>query len=222
MVGLGTIVNALAVIVGGSLGLFFKHNLKDKYKVILMQAIGLSTLVVGISGVLSNISKLPDIFILEMTIFMVIGSCIGTLLKIDENLNGFADKMQRRFSKLGNFSKGFVSSSIVFCVGAMAINGPFQDGLGQGYSILFTKSVLDGVTAMIFASTLGVGVLFSAIPILIYQGIITFTSYVGNIIIIGISLSLLEIKKINVANLLPAIFLPIMYYYLFQLLHYLF
>lgn len=241
MIGFGTIVNVIAIIIGGGIGFILKHNLKEKYKEIMMQAIGLAILIAGFYGALSGIMYFDnDLVVFEITCFLILGSVIGSYLQIAERLTQFGDYIQSKLKSKGTFSTGFVRASLIFVIGTMAILGPINDGLRQDYSILYTKSILDGTTSMILASTLGIGVLFSSVPVFIYQGLITlfaflirgFVTYgditsmtrfnditnamgvVGNILIIGIGLDLLEIKKIKVANMLPAVFIPILYFIL--------
>jgi uncharacterized protein len=234
MLGLGTIINVIAIIVGGFIGLLLRNHFKEHYKSVMIQAIGLATLVVGLSGSLQYIFKLSGlainrVYILEMIVLLVIGSVIGTFLKIEKRLNDFGHNIQHKLgANSGLFAKGFVTATLIFCVGAMAITGSIEDGLTGNASTLIAKSALDGMTAMILASTLGIGVIFSFIPVLIYQGLITILAYflgsfleleaislmsiIGNVLIIGISLELLEIKKVKVADMLPAILLPILYF----------
>lgn len=235
MVGLGTIVNAGAVIAGGLAGIFVKKGLPERYKNIIMQAIGLSVLFIGISGALQGIYKviengmLDRQYIMTMIFSLVIGGIVGEWINIENKLERLGVWFQKKFSKNGgNFAEGFVTASLVYCVGAMAIVGSLEDGLLGNPKTLFAKSILDGVSSVVFGATMGYGVPFSAIPILIYQGAITLLagfvkpwltgavtaqmSLIGSILIFGIGLSLLGIKKIKVGNLLPAIFLPIIYY----------
>lgn len=235
MIGLGTVVNAGAVIVGGLAGTVIKKGLPERYKNIVMQAIGLSVLFIGISGALQGIYKvlgngsLDRQFIMTMIFSLVIGGVIGELINIESKLERLGSWFQSRFSKNGgNFAEGFVTASLVYCVGAMAIVGSLEDGLTGNPKTLFAKSILDGVSSVVFGATMGYGVPFSAIPILIYQGAITLLagfvkpwltdavtaqmSLIGSILIFGIGINLLEIKKIKVGNLLPAIFLPVVYF----------
>lgn len=240
MIGLGTIVNTLAVILGTILGLFFKNTLPEKYKSTIMQAIGLSVIFIGMSGTLQGIYKVLDNNTLDrqnimlMIFSLVIGGLLGELIDIEKRLDNIGYKLQNRFSDQNNgFVEGFVTASLVYCVGAMAIVGSLEDGLLGNPSTLFAKSILDGVTAIIFTSTLGIGVGFSSIAVFIYQGSITLlasflkpiftpevilqTSLVGSVLIFAIGINLLEIKKIKVGNLLPAIFIPALYYLLHKL-----
>ncbi len=229
MFGIGTILNVFTIIVGSIIGLLLKHNLKDKYKLIMIQGVGLTTLVFGSTGAIEGIIKSTNEYIFLIIILsIVIGSLIGTYLKIEERLNNVGEYIQNKFKDAGNhFSSGFVRASLIFCVGAMAITGSINDGLSGDYSILALKAILDGITSMILASTLGFGVLFSFIPVFIYQGSITVLAYyfgnfisisvkeqmtiIGNMLIIGIGIELLDIRKIKISDMLPAIFLPIIY-----------
>lgn len=234
MIGLGTIVNTAAVIVGGIAGTLVKSGLGKKYKDIVMQAIGLSVIIIGISGALQGIyqvtqaGQLDRQYITIMIISLVVGGIVGELTGIEDKLDRLGKWFQNRFSKgNGSFSDGFVTASLVFCVGAMAIVGSLEDGLSGDTATLFAKSVLDGVAALIFASTLGIGVAFAAVPVLLYQGSITLLagvlkpwltgvvvsqiSVTGGVLIMAIGLNLLGIIKVKVGNLLPAVFVPIIY-----------
>jgi uncharacterized protein len=235
LIGLGTIVNTAAIILGGVSGTFIKSGLPQRYKNIIMQAIGLSVLVVGVSGALQGMYKITSEgtisreYITVMIFSLVIGSIIGEFINIEEKLDNMGLWFQKRFIKGDStFAQGFVTASLIYCVGAMAIVGSLEDGLIGNTNTLFAKSILDGVSAIVFAATMGIGVAFSAIPVLIYQGSITLLagfikpwltadvisqmSLVGSILIMGIGLTMLEIKKIKVGNMLPAIFLPFIFY----------
>ncbi len=220
---LATIVNGFTIIVGGLVGVALKHGIKANYKDTIMDAIALAVIVLGISGAIKSQN------IILMVFSLVVGALIGETLKIEKRLENLGATLQKGFkTKDANFSKGFISASLVFCVGAMAIVGSLEAGISNNYDTLYAKSILDGITALIFASTLGVGVVFSALPVFIYQGLITLLaqslspllsvivinelSAVGGVLILAIGVSMLGVKKINVANLLPAIFIPIIYY----------
>jgi len=241
MIGMGTIVNTVAIIVGGVVGTLIKNGLPKKYKDIVMQAIGLSVMMVGISGALQGIfqvmdsKKLDRQYIMIMIFSLVIGGIIGEFSGIEKKLDRLGNWFQTHFAKgNGHFAEGFVTASLVYCVGAMAIVGSLEDGLSGDTATLFAKSILDGVTALIFASTLGIGVAFSALPVLLYQGSITLAagvlkpwltdtiisqiSVTGGVLILAIGLNILEIKKIKVGNLLPAVFIPIIYQLILNLL----
>lgn len=235
MTGLGTVVNAAAIIAGGVSGSLIRNGLPERFRETIMQAIGLAIMIIGLSGALQGIYKinaagrLDREFIMQMIFSLVAGAISGELLNIEERLERMGKWIQKKYiKKSGNFAEGFVTASLVFCVGAMAIVGSLEDGLAGNTSTLFAKSVLDGIISVMFAATLGIGVAFSAIPVFIYQGIITLTagfikpwltdsviiqtSLVGSILIIAIGFNTLDFKRIKVGNLLPAIFIPFIYY----------
>jgi len=240
MIGLGTIVNAAAIIIGAVCGSVLRNGLPERFRETIMQALGLSILMIGISGALQGIyrvvdgGKLDREFVMLMIFSLVIGAIIGELLNIEDKLEKMGLWIQNRFLKnSGNFAEGFITASLVFCVGAMAIVGSLEDGLTGDTGTLFAKSILDGVISIIFAASLGIGVAFSSIPVFIYQGsitlmagvikpwltdtIITQTSLVGSVLIIAIGLNLLEYKRIKVGNMLPAIFIPFIYYLIMKM-----
>lgn len=235
MTGLGTIVNASAIIAGGVCGALLRSGIPERFRETIMQALGLSILMIGLSGALQGIysvtasGTLDRNYIMLMIFSLVTGAVAGELMNIEDKLAGFGRFIQNKYMKnSGNFAEGFITSSLVFCVGAMAIVGSLEDGLIGSTGTLYAKSVLDGVIALIFAATLGIGVAFSAIPVFLYQGaitlgagfikpwltesVITQTSLVGSILIIAIGLNVLEIKKFKAGNILPAIFVPFIYY----------
>lgn len=194
-----------------------------------MDGIGLTIVVIGIMG---SIKSQNTILVI---ISIVLGSIIGEAINIQKKLDNLGDRLESYFGKGdSNFSKGFVTASLIYCVGAMAIVGSLESGLSGNYSTLFAKSIIDGITSIILASTLGIGVAFSAIPILLYQGSITLLATylkdllseqaitemtsVGGILIIAIGINILGIKKIKVGNMLPAIFIPLIYFSLISLL----
>jgi len=222
---IGVLVNVFAIIFGSLIGLLLRKGISERYKNIVMQAIGLSVLIIGIVGAI----KTEEIILLVIS--LVLGGLIGTFLKIEKNLEKLGDSLENKFqSSNAQFSKGFVMASLVYCVGAMAIVGSIEAGVNGNNEVLFTKAILDGVTAVFFTASLGYGVLFSSIPVFIYQGSITVfgiyikdylnesmineVSAVGSVLILGIGLSMLEIKKINVGDLLPAVIIPIIYFLL--------
>ena len=225
---LGNYVNTITIIIGCLLGLLVQKGLHEKYKTIIMQAIGLSVLFVGatvtIGGLLDPDSE-PVLFIISLAI----GGALGELTEIEKALDKLGLMLQNKVgSQQSNVAEGFVTASLLFCVGTMAVIGSLDSGLRGDHTMLYAKSVIDGITAMILASTLGVGVIFSAAVVFIYQGaIIIFAglleplltihvireiSIIGGILILGIGLSMLEIKKIKTVNLLPAIIVPVFYY----------
>ncbi|MBU5310849.1 DUF554 domain-containing protein [Tissierella carlieri] len=227
---LGTIVNALAIILGSLLGIGVKKGIKDDYKNTIMDGIGLAVIIIGIMGGI----KSENIILVIGSI--VVGSVIGEVIGIENKLDNLGDFLQDKFGgKDSNFSKGFVTASLVYCVGAMAIVGSLESGIQGNHQTLFAKSILDGISAIIFASTLGIGVAFSSIPVFIYQGSITLLanfikdlltvqvvnemSAVGGLLIMAIGINILGIKKIKVGNMLPAVFIPIIYYILVNLVN---
>lgn len=197
----------------------------------MMQAISLAVLLIGFKMALKTDAILLVIFSL------VIGSLIGEFINIENKLEQLGKRLEARFSKPGSgIAKGFVVASLVFCVGSMAIVGSLESGLTGNHQTLFAKSALDGLFSIIFASSFGIGVLFSSVSVFIYQGTITLTSSlmkpflipavinqmsaVGGILIMAIGINLLEIQKIKVGNMLPAIFIPLVYYMMKQLVNF--
>lgn len=222
---LGTIVNSVAIISGSILGILLRNGIKDEYKSTIMDGIGLSVLIIGIMGGI----KSENIILVIASI--VIGGLIGEMIGIEKKLDNLGNTLQKSFAKGdSNFTKGFVMASLVYCIGAMAIIGSLESGIQGNHETLFAKSILDGISAIIFSSTLGIGVAFSAIPVFLYQGTITLLSNsikdiltpevinemsaVGGILIMAIGINILEIKKIKIGNLLPAVFIPLVYYVL--------
>jgi uncharacterized protein len=227
---LGNYVNTLTIILGSILGLLVHKGLKEEYKTIVMQAIGLSVLFIGATTAIGGLLN-PESESILFIISLVIGGIFGEIIGIEKGLEKLGALLQRKVgSGEHNVARGFVTASLIFCVGTMAIIGSLESGLRGNYDMLFAKSVLDGITAMILATTLGIGVIFSAAAVFIYQGaIILFASslepflttqvireisIIGGILILGIGLNMMEIKKIKTANLLPAIFVPVIYYFL--------
>jgi uncharacterized membrane protein YqgA involved in biofilm formation len=221
----GTIVNVLAITAGSLLGTFFRGGIPEKYNITVMHAISLAVMLVGLKSALATDA------ILLVIASMAIGSVIGEFARIEDQLEAIGRWLESRFSKSGGgIAKGFVTASLVFCVGSMAIVGSMESGLAGNHQTLFAKSILDGVASVIFASSLGIGVLFSAVSVFCYQGLITVTaslmkpfltpevvsqmSGVGGLLIFAIGFNLMEIKKIKVGNMLPAIFVPLVYFML--------
>lgn len=225
---LGTIVNTAAILAGGLVGLLIKGGLKEKYKNIVMQALALCVIFVGASSALKGLMDENAEAILFI-ISLVIGSGIGEFLGIENKLQSMGDYIQSKTGgKESNISQGFVTASLMFCVGTMAILGSLESGISGNHTTLFVKSVLDGTSSIIFASTLGIGVLISGVSVFLYQGALTLCasfiqpyltsdmireiSIVGGIMIFALGLNMMEIKKIKVGNMLPAIVIPIIYY----------
>jgi len=224
---IATIVNAAAILLGGTIGLVFKSKIKPRFLDLIMTAIPLAVLLIGMQGALGTQDMLG------LIICLVVGALIGEAFRIEDRLNSIGTKLQQKVEKgekkNSAFTEGFVSATLLYCVGSMAIVGSLEAGIHGNYEILFSKSLLDGVTAIAFAATLGYGMLFSAIPIIIYQGAITLLaqvaapvlspavvtemSAVGGLLIVALSINMLGFreKKIPIGNLLPAILLPILY-----------
>lgn len=219
----GVLANTLTVIVGSTIGLIFKKYIPKSLGDAIMKVLGLCVLYIGINGALKGENTLI------LIVSIVLGTAIGTLLKLEDRLNNFANKMQNKFSKNNSadnsFAQGFVSSTLLFCVGAMAVVGSLQAGLTGDNQMLFTKSALDGVSSVVFASTFGIGTIFSAITVFVYQGAITLLSgilspllsevcinemtCVGSVLIMGIGFNMLGITKLKIMDYLPAVFIPI-------------
>lgn len=240
---LGNIINTAAVIVGSLIGLTVKRGVSEKMQETLMQALGMCTVFVGISGTLSNMfsvtgDKAPFSLNVDGTLLlivsMVVGTLIGQLIDIEDKLERLGDLLQSKVTRKGDapgFTEGFVSASLIICVGAMAIVGGINDGMGHPETLI-AKSVLDFTIVLIFASTMGVGVTFSALPMFLYQSIfcaiglaagnimseqmITDLSVVGNVLIFGVGINLLfknilGDRKLRVGNMLPALIIPVIY-----------
>ena len=229
--GIGTIVNTLAVIVGSMIGIMIKGGLKQRYQEIIMQALGLATLFIGASGAMSGMLKVIDNGLETQGSMLLIGSLVfgalvGEFLNIELRLEQIGEwlKSKVHIKNDTHFVEGFVTSALVICVGAMAIVGALQDGLQGDPSTLFAKSILDFIIVIVFASTLGIGVTFSALPLFVYQGsitlfatflkpfltqsVITNLSFIGSVLIFAVGINLCFYKKIKVANLLPAMIIP--------------
>jgi len=223
----GALINAAAVAVGGLIGLLLKGRIPKQFADNIIRVIALCVCVIGVSSAIKG-----DIMLLVVS--LALGTFIGELLRIEDGLNTFGQWLQNKLSRPeenSTFSEGFVVSTLLFCVGAMAVVGSIESGLGNDRSIIHTKSIMDGITAMILASSLGLGVLFSAVAILIYQGsielsagalqnvvsepLITQISAAGGVMILGIGLNMVLDAKIKIANLLPGLLVAVGYYYLF-------
>ena len=220
---ISAIVNAAAVIAGSCIGLLLKKGIPERFSDILMKGLGLCTLYIGFSGALKGQNTIV------LILSMVIGTLRGEGVDLDEKLNRLGKFLENKFkTKEGSkvsIAEGFVTASLLFCVGAMTIVGSLQSGLTGNHEMIFAKSMLDFVAAIIFASSLGIGVIFSAVFVLVYQGAIVLlaqwlspllTDYTigemtcaGSVIIIALALNMLGITKMKVMNFVPAIFIPI-------------
>lgn len=224
----GTIINAAAVVVGGLLGLALGGRLPQQVVESIMHGVSLSVLLVGLEMGLR--SQNAVIVLLSV----VLGGVIGEALRLEERFNRLSKRVEERYTRGGDgrFARGFVAASLLYCVGPMAITGAFQNGLLGEYSILVTKSFLDGISAVALAAGLGYGVLFSSVPVLLYQGalalgatwlkpllspeVVTEMTATGGVLILGIALTMLQVKKIRVANFLPALAVVVPLVYLWQ------
>ena len=230
----GVIANTLTVIIGSLVGLTFRKGIPEKVTSAVMTGLGLCSIYIGIDGALSGEN------VLIVIAAMVVGSIIGTLLDIDQAINNLGTWVENRYSNNNkgqvSITQGFVTASLLFCVGAMTIIGSLNDGLTGDSSVLFVKSALDFVSSIILGATLGFGVIFSAIPILLYQGGITLLAgalsgvlqgelleqicFVGYAIIIAIGFNFILEKKFRTLNMVPAILLPVVYHYILMLINY--
>ena len=221
MHGLGTLVNCAAILAGSLVGLLIRGGLPKRFEETIFQAVGLAVVFIGLGGALSGLLKLSDgalttQYTMLMVLSLVLGAVIGEALNIEKGLENLGTRLKKRVPEKyagSSFVEGFVTASMLFCIGAMAIVGSLEDGLTGSHSVLFAKSVLDGVS--------------SVLPVLIYQGGITLLaqlvgphlsndlilqmSCIGSVLIFAIGLNMLSDRKLKVGNLLPAIFLPILF-----------
>jgi len=230
---LGTIINAGLILLGSLIGLVFKNKISSRFTATITQGLALCVLFIGASSAIQTTDSLC------MIMSMVFGILVGEAINIEKRLDQMGEFLKVKLHQEGennHFTEGFVTASLLFCVGSMAVMGALRAGIYRDYSVLISKGVLDGVTSISFAAALGVGVAFSALPILIYQGGLTLLfaamgpvleelvvaemSAVGGAIIFAIGLNMLGVgkNKIKVGNMLPAIFMPILYLPLRELL----
>ena len=218
---LGTIVNAAAIVAGSLIGLLFKKGFSKKLADAVMTGLALCVLYIGVSGALEGQH------VLAVILSMVVGGIAGTLLDLDARLKKLGDRIEARIKNgaQSGFSNGLVTASLLYCVGAMAILGALASGLRGDHSILYTKSLLDFISAIVLAATLGMGVAFSAVPVLLYQGLITLLAQfvapvlndvavadmtcTGSLLLIALGLNMLGVTKIKVMNYVPGIFLAL-------------
>lgn len=225
---IGVIVNTLTVILGSTIGLLFKKGIPEKVSSAIMKGIGLCTLYIGISGSLKGENTLI------LIISMVFGIAVGTLIDIDNKINKLGSYVEKKFSKEGStvsISKGFVTASLLFCIGAMTIVGSLNAGLTGDNEMLFTKSMLDFFSSAMLSVSLGIGVLLSSAFVFVFQGaIVLLANFIapvlteaaiaemicaGSVMIMGLGLNLLDITKLKIANMMPAIAIaPILCYIL--------
>lgn len=224
----GVFANVIAVAVGSIIGLLLNKGISEKMSKAVMYSVSLATLIIGIQGSLVGKESLV------MIISLVVGTIIGTLIDIDKYINNLGEFLKKTFTKNSNasnmkFVEGFVTASVLYEVGAMCILGSIEAGINKNYDIFFVKSTLDFITSIMLSTTLGIGVMFSAISVFVCQGIMTMfasslkwlaenqsmmneITCVGNVLIIGLSLNMLKITNIKIANMVPAIFIvPLIY-----------
>lgn len=228
---LGVIVNMLAAIVGGTLGTLFKKGIPEKITNSIMIAVGLCVVYIGIDGALKGENTLV------LIISMLLGTAIGSLIDIDDKINRLGKWVENKFNKgekKVSIAEGFVTATLLFCVGSMTVVGSLNAGLLGDNQMLYTKSLLDLISGTMIAASCGIGVIFSAIPILIFQGGIVLLAEllsgvlttpainemtcVGSVIIIALGLNLVGISKFKVANFMPAIVLAPLVCMLFEIL----
>lgn len=234
----GTLVNFFAIMLGGVVGLLLKRGIPARINDSVLKIEGVVVAVIGLNGMLTvMLSVDPETGALQsngellLLISLVLGCIAGELVRLDDLLNRFGGWVERRIGDKGDgFSKGFISASLIFSVGAMSVIGPLNDGLNGDSGILLIKSMLDGTTAVILASTLGFGVLFSAVPVFLFQGavallagwispyvsgeLLNMFSMAGYAIVLCIGINFLLDAKIKTANLLPALAVPVVYYFI--------
>jgi uncharacterized protein len=225
---LGTIINVAAVIAGSSIGLLLKSRLPEKITAIVFQGIGLVTIFFGVAMALRS----QNWVILILSV--VSGAILGQLLNLDARMNGAGEKLKKSL-KITNkrFTEGLVTAFLLFCMGSLTVLGALEEGMNQNPELLLAKSVMDGFSSIALSAAMGIGVMFSVIPLLLYQGGITFfagslqnilsepmimeITAAGGIILLGMGINILEIKKIQVLNLLPALVMAVAFYYLINL-----
>ena len=222
----GTLVNTATVIAGSLIGMLLGNILPERLRDTVMKGLGLCTIFIGITGMMGGSNSLITI------ISIAVGAIIGELCDLDGHLNHFAEGLEKKFQKNKSggpsLAEGFVTASLVFCVGAMTIVGALNDGLTGNHEMLFTKATLDFVSSMIFASSLGIGVLLAASAVFVIEGgiaclaslvapllqqnaaTIPEMAIVGSVLIVGLGLNLIGVTKLKVMNYVPAIFLPIL------------
>jgi uncharacterized membrane protein YqgA involved in biofilm formation len=224
---LGTIVNSLAVVVGSLLGMTVAKGIPERFAKVMQTGVALCVILIGLQMSIQT----EDVLLVLLS--LVIGGAAGAGLRLTERIEAFGDRLQGYFGK-ESFSQGFVSSTLLFCVGSMAILGSIESGLRGDHSILFLKAALDGVSSLVLTATLGFGVIFSAVSIFLYQGMITLLASslegiltlemiegirnVGGLLIMSLGINMLFPGKIRTSDLLPAIVIPVLYFLLLPIL----
>lgn len=223
---LAVFVNAATVILGSLLGILFHNGLKEQHTKTIVACMGICAMVMGVNEAITTSN------ILIVIVCLVAGTVIGELLKLEQRLDGAGDWLKERVAKKngGRFTEGFVTASLLFCVGSMSIMGSFDAGLRGDYDIIFAKSVMDGIMSITFAATMGIGVAFSAVTVIVYQGaltllagviepvlsqpMITEMSAAGGVMLIatGINVAGLTKERIRVGNMLPGLIFPVIWF----------
>lgn len=234
MIGLGTIINTAGVIAGGLIGLGLKNGIKKNMQDIMMQACGVATIFIGGAGALSKMlvfqdGKLETQGTMLLIFSLVLGSLLGEWINIEQKMDLLGERIKKAVKAENDnlFVEGFVNVSLIICVGAMAIVGSVQDGISGDYSMLVAKAILDLIIVVVFAATYGIGAIFSAVPIFVYQGAITLAaaflgsfvseamindlSFIGSALIFCVGVNIGFGKKFRVGNMLPALIVPVLY-----------
>lgn len=228
MIGFGTLVNAIAIIVGGSIGCIFKKGLPKVCQEGVLRSMGLAVAFIGVYGALTTMAQLEDTAML-IVVSLAVGTLLGELIGIDAWFENLGEYLRNRFSseKDNLFLEGFLTTTFTICIGAMAVVGAMEDGINHNYSTLYTKSILDFMLVIMMASTYGKGAIFSVVPVVILQGsltvlaaclgafmtelMITYITLIGGMLITCVGLNLLLNAKIKVANMLPALIIAVLF-----------
>ncbi len=235
MFGIGTIFNAIAILVGGTVGILLKKGMPERFRSIVFDATATAVFLIGLTGVMSGAltaaqdGSISSQYVLILLLSLVSGAIVGEALRIDRGFDKVAEWIKTRFSGSGErkLGEGFAATTVLFCAGAMAIVGSIEDGILGNPTTLYTKGVIDAISGVIFGSVYGVGVLLSAISVFLYQGTLTLLasliapylgdvvvsqmSLVGSAVLMLIAFNMWEIRKFNVANLIPAAFMPLVF-----------
>lgn len=223
MILTGTLVNTATILLGSAVGLMLGRFIPERLRDTVEKGIALCVIYIGVDGMLAGENALVTI------VSMALGALIGEGLRLDDRIHALGERIERKYGNgkgTGSLAEGFVSASLLFCVGAMSIMGALDSGLSLDHSTLYAKSLLDGITSVVYASSMGIGVMLSAIPVLLYQGVIALGAAavepfltgsvvlemkcVGSILILALALNMLRLTKLKVMNYVPAVFLPIL------------
>jgi uncharacterized membrane protein YqgA involved in biofilm formation len=221
---LATVINALAIVAGSLIGILLKKGLSKRFESAIFTAAGVTTLVIGVQ------MALKTSHVLALALALILGGLLGTAIDIEGAVLRFGGRLKNRFARgdeSGNFALGFLNASVLFCSGAMAIIGSFKAGTEGDYTLLFTKSILDGILSLLFASAMGIGVAFAALSVFVYQGSLTLLSIwvkpfvsdlmlaeltgIGGALVLMVGLNLLDIKKMKTGDFLPALIFTVLF-----------